>query len=75
MRLTLRKFYLLLGEFYDAQRTLDSRTFKMLAVHLREPPDPGDLFPSLRVSKKEPDADDSAIFQQVSSSLMPYAGK
>lgn len=53
------------------------RAFKLLAVHLKETPEPGDLFPSLREYGKtaEQDVDDSTIFQQVSSSLMPYAGK
>ena len=46
----------------------------LLAVHMKDPPDPGDLFPSLRRGRKsEPDADDAAIFQQVSASLMPYS--
>jgi hypothetical protein len=73
MRLTLRKFYLLLGEHIDRERMADSRAYKMIAPHLKEPPDPGILFPSLRDrSAANADANDAAIFQQVSASLMPY---
>ncbi len=47
-----------------------------MAIHMKEPPPPGDWFPSLREHvKKDKDVDDAAIFRQVSASLMPYAGK
>jgi hypothetical protein len=76
MRLTLRKFYLRLGEWTDGERRMDSRTYKTLAIHMKDPPPPGDLFPSLRMrAAREAEEDDAAIFQQVAGALMPYAGK
>ena len=76
MRLTLRKFYLRLGEWQDAQRDADSRAYKMIAPHLKDPPDPGDIFPSLRGrSQVRKDVDDDAVFQQVAASFAKYSGK
>ncbi len=72
----MRKFYLLLAEYMDQQRLLDSRTFKLLAIHMKDPPDPGVIFPSLRVDD-EPRADDNddAIFRSVAASLTQYGNR
>lgn len=57
----------------DEQRLADSRAYKLMAVHMKEPPDAGVLFPSLRAAAPDPeDAEDVSIFQAVTASLSPY---
>lgn len=44
-----------------------------IAVHMKDPPDPGVLFPSLAGrTGVQPDADDDSIFMQVAASLTPH---
>lgn len=75
--MTVRKFFLLLAEWQDGQRAVDARVYRLLAVHMKEPPEPGDLFPLLR-ARAEPEPEDGAgdetIFQQVAASLGNYGG-
>ena len=57
----------------DAQRLLDSRTYKMIAVHMKEPPEAGKMFPSLRTHKDvNEDMDDDTIFQRVAMSMSKF---
>jgi hypothetical protein len=45
----------------------------LLSAHMKDPPDPGTLFPSLAGrTGVQPDADDDSIFMQVAASLTPY---
>ncbi len=76
MRLTSRKFFLLLAEWQDGQRTIDARVYRLLAIHMKEPPEPGDLFPLLRQrhTEVEDGEGDETIFQQVSAAMSSYGG-
>ncbi len=73
----MRAFYLLLGEFWFRQRLEDARFYKLISVWCKDPPEPGEVFPSLRVDGAASEADDleddELIFQRVAGSLMPYA--
>ena len=77
-RLTLRKFYLLLAEWYAAERLRDARAYKLLCAHLAKAPEPGEVFPLLKSCSAEPDdededeIDDDASFRQVAAALIPH---
>jgi hypothetical protein len=53
-RLTLRKFYLLLAEWWEQQRREDSRVYQMLSPYLPkdDPPTLADLFFSYRTANR-----------------------
>ena len=74
--MTLRKFFLLLGEFYFQQQLQDVRFYKLICCHFKEPPEPKAIFPMLDTGAEESSEelvdDDVATFQQVTASLMPY---
>lgn len=74
--MTLRKFYLLLAEWYVEQRINDARTYKLLCAQLTSAPDPGAIFPLLKNTNDssdddEEDVDDDISFQQVAAALIP----
>jgi hypothetical protein len=75
-RLTLRKFYLLLAEWYAQQRLIDSRFYKLICSHLTKAPDPHDVFPLLdSVSDEDLESgpeDDLLSFQQATAALTSY---
>lgn len=72
----MRKFYLLLSEWYFEQRLKDSRAYKLLCVHLKDPPKAGNLFPFLREQEDDVPDDsmesDFANFHAITASLTPY---
>ena len=72
-RLTLRKFYLLLSEFYYQQQLQDIRFYRLLCCHFKEAPEAGDVFPMLKMDAvaQEADVDDELAFRQVTAALMP----
>jgi hypothetical protein len=75
-RLTLRKFYLLLAEYYEQERLMTDRFYKLICCHLKEPVAAETLFPLMRrEDPADPDGDevdDETNFRAVTASLMPY---
>jgi hypothetical protein len=73
-RLTLRQFFLLLGEYYTQQRLEDGRVYRLLCVWSKDQPRLEVMFPSFNITAEQVDelADDLASFQQVTASLTPY---
>lgn len=80
MRLTLRKFYLLMGEWHFQQRVIDERFYKLICAWCTKAPPAGELFPTLNTDENssgpetDPDldlsaGDDDLIFQHISASL------
>jgi len=74
--LTLRQFYLFLSEYYEQERAIDRRCYKLICTQLERPPAPGKLFPLLENMESEVDTDsepdDLITFQQVTASLVPH---
>ena len=69
--MTLRKFYLLLTEFYFQQQLMDIRFYKLLCCHFKEPPEAKVIFPMLNMGDEaEADVDDEQNFRQVTASLV-----
>ena len=72
----MRKFFLRLIEWHDGQRALDMRAYKSMCVHMKDPPEPGLIFPSLRTdgssASDDVDPDDDTVFQQVAASLSAF---
>jgi hypothetical protein len=77
--LTLRKFFLLLAEYYDQQWVEDNRLFQLIRIHFKEAPPPGAFFPLLGdggarvpapvLNDDDPDIDDQIAFQAVAASI------
>ena len=54
------------------------RVYKVICTQLKEPPEPGDIFPLLRdlpdSPREEREPDDEFVFQAVTASLTQYGG-
>ena len=59
----------MLAEYYDQQRILDYRTYKMMSVHFGiEHPSAHELFPLLKdLPKEDDDKDDEMKFKSITA--------
>jgi hypothetical protein len=54
----------------------DVRFYKLMCCQLKDPPEPGELFLTLRdlhLPKDDEEVDDAAIFQRVTAELSPFS--
>lgn len=77
-RLTLRKWYLLLAEWYTQQRLIDSRWYKLICCHCAKAPEAGAVFPllaGLTAAPDEPDYEDDVMSFQQTTAVLSTAGR